>query len=117
MYLAFIYDSIRIFRTNRRRRYLLTFLENILFWLYATYKALSYLYENAQGTLRVYMLVFALLGATIYELGIGRYYLKFMRKLFTMELVKGKIKHGKKRSDKKKSDAEGGTPQETGKSV
>ena len=117
MYLAFIYDSIRIFRINRKRRYFLTFLENIMFWLYATYKALLYLYENAQGTLRVYMLVFALLGVMVYELGIGRYYLKFMRKLFTMELVKGKIKHGKKRSDKKKSNAKGSAPQETGEPI
>lgn len=113
MYLAFVYDCIRVIRGNRKRKYWLTFGENMLFWLYATYKALLFLYENAQGSLRVYMLVFALCGAIVYELGIGRYYLKFMRKLFTMVLVKGKIKHGKERSGKKKSDAEGGAPQET----
>ena len=117
MYLAFVYDCICLFRTNRKRKFFLTFTENTLFWLYATYKSLSYLYEYAEGTLRVYMLVFALSGAILYEVGIGRYYLKFVRKLFTMKLVKGKIKHGKKRSNKKKSDAEGGAPQEAGKQV
>ena len=108
MYLAFIYDNIRILRFKRKRKYLLTFLENMLFWTYVTYKALAYLYEYAQGELRVYMLFLAFAGVAFYEVGIGRYYLKIMRKLFTMEVMKGKIKHGKKRSIQEKSDAQGG---------
>ena len=105
MYLAFLYDCIRILRIKRKKKYLLTFVENLLFWLYVAYKTLTYLYEYAQGSLRVYMLVFAFAGALLYEVGIGRYYLQFADRLFTMVLVKGKIKHGKGRSGKKKSDA------------
>ena len=116
MYLAFVYDCIRILRIKRKRKQILTFVENLLFWLYATYKALAYLYEHAQGTLRVYMLVFAFAGVLVYEIGIGRYYLHFAGRLFTMELVKGKIKHGKGRSGEEKSDAQSGTPKKTGKS-
>ena len=73
------YDLIRIFRrVIVHKRVWLICVEDIVFWIVAAFQVFSVIYEEGQGIVRVYLVVFMVVGAVLYRNAFGKYLVKYI---------------------------------------
>ena len=78
VYLAFIYDNIRIFRRIFPHNTIAVSLEDIVFWCYLTVKVFLLMYYESNGLLRWFAVVGAAAGIFLYKSLIGRFYVHYI---------------------------------------
>lgn len=125
--LAFIYDGIRILRILISHKNIIISLEDLFFWIYATWIIFQLQLEKSEGVLRGFSILGMILGMFLYnkilgerllflaEKGIGLFkrQLTEIGKMLKMRLCKQRdvctkirSKHGKKKNSSKKEEAE-----------
>lgn len=125
--LAFIYDGIRILRILISHKNIIISLEDLFFWIYATWIIFQLQLERSEGVLRGFSILGMILGMFLYnkilgerllflaEKGIGLFkrQLTEIGKMLKMRLCKQRdvctkirSKHGKKKNSSKKEEAE-----------
>ena len=125
--LAFIYDGIRILRILISHKNIMISLEDLFFWIYATWIIFQLQLERSEGVLRGFSILGMILGMFLYnkilgerllflaEKGIGLFkrQLTEIGKMLKMRLCKQRdvctqirSKHGKKKNSSKKEEAE-----------
>ena len=124
--LAFIYDGIRIFRILISHKNITVSLEDLVFWIYATWIMFQLQLERSDGVLRGFSVLGMLLGMFLYnkllgerlllvaEKGIGLFKRQLTEtgKMIKMRLCKHRnvctkirSEHGKKKNSGKKKEA------------
>ncbi len=86
MYLAFVYDTIRIFRRLIPHNVFFISVEDILYWIYLAVQSFLLMYRESDGMLRWFSVLGAGMGIFLYKKLIGSYYVHyisaFLRKVF-----------------------------------
>ena len=125
--LAFVYDGIRIFRILISHKNIIISLEDLFFWIYATWIIFHMQLAQSEGVLRGFSILGMLLGMLLYnkilgerlillaEKGIGLFKRQLTEagKVFKMKLckqknvsIKTRSKHGRKKNSSKKKKTE-----------
>lgn len=79
--IAFIFDIFRIFRKSFKTPDLITYIEDICFWLITCILLAYSIYTFNNGEIRVYMFIGVLIGAILYILTISKYIIKVSVKI------------------------------------
>lgn len=79
--IAFIFDIFRIFRKSFNTPDIITYIEDILFWLITCILLAYSIYTYNNGEIRVYMFFALLIGVMFYILTISKYVVKFSVKM------------------------------------
>ena len=80
MVMQIVYDIIRIFRRLTKRGIIIVAIEDILYWIVASFAIFYYSYEVNNGKFRVYILVGVFLGMILFEISIGKYFVSYVSK-------------------------------------
>lgn len=97
--LCFVYDWIRIFRRLcLHKRVIWISVEDIIFWIIAGFVFFALSFETRNGVLRGFLLLGAVLGAAVYQLIIGKYFVYYISKVLRiaakyLSLPLKKVKH------------------------
>ena len=78
VYLAFLYDNIRIFRRLVPHNTLCISLEDIGFWAYLAVEVFLLMYQESNGVLRWFSVLGALTGIFVYKKLLGRFYVHYV---------------------------------------
>ena len=78
VYLAFVYDNIRIFRRIIPHNTVFVSLEDIAFWGYLAVEVFLLMYYESNGMLRWFSVVGALTGILVYNKLLGRFYVHYI---------------------------------------
>lgn len=78
IYLAFLYDTIRIFRRCIGHNVLFISLEDIVYWFYLAAKVFLMMYRESNGRLRWFAVLGAGAGILIYTKLFGKYYVCYI---------------------------------------
>ena len=78
VYLAFVYDSIRIFRRVVAHNVLFISLEDIAYWIYLAAEVFLLMYRESNGLLRWFAVLGAAAGIFLYKKLLGRYYVHYI---------------------------------------
>ena len=71
-----IFDFFRVLRKTFKTRDLLTYFQDILFWIFTGISILYNMYKFNSGEIRVYVFAGIILGTIIYMLAISKYVIK-----------------------------------------
>ena len=82
IYLAFVYDSIRIFRRLVPHNVFFISLEDIAYWVYLAAEVFLLMYRESNGMLRWFAVLGATAGIFLYKKLVGRYYVHYVSLLF-----------------------------------
>ncbi len=82
VYLAFLYDNIRIFRRIVAHNTFFVSLEDIAFWIYLGGEVFLLMYHESNGMMRWFSIVGAVAGIFVYKKLLGRYYVHYMSLFF-----------------------------------
>lgn len=78
IYLAFVYDSIRIFRRLIPHNVFFISLEDIAYWIYLAAEVFLLMYRESNGLLRWFAVLGAAVGIFLYKKLVGRYYVHYV---------------------------------------
>lgn len=81
VYLAFLYDTVRIFRRVVPHNLLFISLEDIVYWIYLAVEVFLLMYRESNGMMRWFSVVGALTGILVYRKLLGRLYVRFVSRL------------------------------------
>ncbi len=87
IYMAFVYDSIRIFRRLVPHNVLFISLEDIAYWIYLAAEVFLLMYRESNGLLRWFAVLGAAAGIFLYKKLVGQYYVHYI------SLLLQKIRH------------------------
>lgn len=79
---GFLYDIIRIFRRVRTRGYIVTGIEDLLYWSVSAVIMFVFVYSENGGTIRAYIIIGMAAGMLIYEIMLGRFIVKYLTLVF-----------------------------------
>ena len=82
IYLAFIYDNIRIFRRIIHHNTFFMSLEDIGYWIYLSIEVFLLMYHESNGMLRWFAIGGALVGIFVYKKLFGRFYVHYVSLVF-----------------------------------
>lgn len=88
VYLAFLYDNIRIFRRVVPHNTLFVSLEDIIFWIYLGGEVFLLMYHESNGMMRWFSIVGAMAGIFVYKRLLGRYYVHYLS-LVLKKIIQG----------------------------
>jgi len=88
VYLAFLYDNIRIFRRVVTHNTLFVSLEDIVFWIYLGGEVFLLMYHESNGMMRWFSIVGAMAGIFLYKRLLGRYYVHYLS-LVLKKIIQG----------------------------
>ena len=71
-----LFDFFRILRRSIKTSNLITYIEDILFWILTGLFLLYIIFKYSFGQLRIYMFVSLIIGIVIYFLTISKYFIK-----------------------------------------
>ena len=74
--IGILFDIFRILRKSFRTPDILTYIEDVLFWLLTGVFLLFVLFQISNGEIRIYHIVGILLGSIFYMLTISKYFIK-----------------------------------------
>lgn len=83
--IGLIFDFFRILRKSFKTSDLITYIQDILFWILTGISVIIFMYFFSNGTIRLYMFLGLLLGVFIYILTISQFIIKifvFLIKIF-----------------------------------
>ena len=78
IYMAFVYDSIRIFRRLVPHNVLFISLEDIAYWTYLAAEVFLLMYRESNGLLRWFAVLGAAVGIFMYKKLVGRFYVHYI---------------------------------------
>ena len=78
IYLAFVYDSIRIFRRLVPHNVFFISLEDIVYWIYLAAEVFLLMYRESNGMLRWFAVLGAATGIFLYKKLVGRHYVHYI---------------------------------------
>ena len=78
IYMAFVYDSIRIFRRLVSHNVLFISLEDIVYWIYLAAEVFLLMYRESNGLLRWFAVLGAATGIFLYKKLVGQYYVHYI---------------------------------------
>ena len=78
IYMAFVYDSIRIFRRLVPHNVLFISLEDIAYWIYLAAEVFLLMYRESNGLLRWFAVLGAAVGIFLYKKLVGQYYVHYI---------------------------------------
>lgn len=78
IYMAFVYDSIRIFRRLVPHNVLFISLEDIAYWIYLAAEVFLLMYRESNGLLRWFAVLGAAAGIFLYKKLVGQYYVHYI---------------------------------------
>ena len=73
VFIGFLFDIFRILRKSFKTNDLVTYIEDISFWILTGITILFSMYKFSDGELRIYTIIGIVLGTIIYMLSISRY--------------------------------------------
>lgn len=82
IYLAFIYDNIRIFRRIVPHNTFFVSVEDIVYWIYLGAKVFLLMYHESNGMLRWFAVGGAIAGIFVYKRMFGRFYVHYVSLIF-----------------------------------
>lgn len=78
---GFLYDILRIFRRVRTRGYVLTGIEDLLYWMVSAVIMFIFIYKKNGGTVRAYIILGMAAGMLLYEIVLGRFIVKYLSRV------------------------------------
>ena len=75
--ISFIFDIFRIFRKSFKTADIITYIEDILFWIIVCVLLAYSIYTYNNGEIRLYLFIGLIIGAILYILTISKYIIKF----------------------------------------
>ena len=75
--IGLIFDFFRILRKSFKTTNIITYIEDIAFWILTGISIIIFMYNFSDGSLRLYMLLGLILGFLIYILTISKYIINF----------------------------------------
>lgn len=87
VYLAFLYDTLRIFRRVVPHNTLFVSLEDIAYWIYLAAEVFLLMYHESNGMLRWFSIAGAMLGILLYKKLAGRFYVHYIS-LFLQKIIR-----------------------------
>ena len=88
--IGIIFDIFRILRKSFKTPDIITYIEDILFWIITCVLFAYTIFTYNNGEIRLYIFIGALVGILMYILTISRYFIKFCVKI--IEIIKKVIK-------------------------
>lgn len=76
-----IYDIIRIFRRIIKKKIAVTAVEDIIYWLVVSVLMFMLMYRENGGMVRGYAIISIAAGMILYEISIGKFFVKYVSKL------------------------------------
>lgn len=90
-FLMFVYDNLRIIRRLIKHKNIVTFVEDFLYWLWASFYIFSIIYKENNGILRGFAFVSFTFGMIIYFKTFSRFYVNLLARLLNKLIRFGKI--------------------------
>ena len=81
---ALLYDLLRVWRRFRKQSLFLVSLQDFLYWFVLGLAGFSLIYRYNAGTLRFFALFGIFLGACLYRLTLGRFFVPYCLKLLRL---------------------------------
>lgn len=98
IFIGILFDFFRILRKSFKTANFITYIEDILFWIFAGISIIFSMYNFTSGDLRIYMLIGIFLGIVFYLLTISKfiinismYIINFIKKIISIIIVPFKI--------------------------
>ncbi len=80
IFVAIVYDGVRIFRRIVNHNRLFISIEDLLFWVFCAWKVFYLLYEESSGVLRWFAILGIALGMFLYLLTVSRFVVHYVSK-------------------------------------
>ena len=84
--IGLIFDFFRILRKSFKTSNLITYIQDIIFWIITGISVIFFMYSFSDGTIRFYMFLGLMFGFIIYILTISHYIIKIF--IFIMKVFK-----------------------------
>ena len=84
--IGLILDFFRIIRKTFKTSNVITYIEDILFWILTGISIIFFMYNFSDGTIRLFMIIALLLGFLIYILSISKFIIKIV--VFFINILK-----------------------------
>lgn len=91
IFLMFIYDSFRILRRIKVHNVYMAMIEDIFFWLWASFRIFKLMYLENNGIIRVFSILGILLGMMFYNISISNFYVNKTAKLLNKIIAFGRM--------------------------
>ena len=88
--IGLIFDFFRILRKTFKTSNVITYIEDILFWILAGISIIFFMYNFSDGTIRLFMIIALLLGFLLYILSISNFIIKIF--VFFINILKNLFK-------------------------
>ena len=84
--IGFLFDFFRILRKSFKTSNIVTYIQDIIFWIFTGITIIFFMYNFSDGCIRLFMFIGITLGFLIYILTLSKYIIKFF--VFIIELLK-----------------------------
>ncbi len=74
--IGLIFDFFRILRKSFKTMNLITYIQDVLFWIFTGISIIFFMYNFSDGSMRLYMILGLILGFLLYLLTISKYIIK-----------------------------------------
>lgn len=88
--IGLILDLFRVLRKTFKTSNVITYIEDILFWILAGISIIFFMYNFSDGTIRLFMIIALFLGLLLYILSISKYVIKIF--VFFINILKNLFK-------------------------
>ena len=73
-----LFDSFRVLRKSFKTNDIITYIEDIVFWIFTGIIIIFSMYQFCDGQLRFFMIMGIIIGTTIYMLTVSKYIIKLL---------------------------------------
>ena len=84
--IGLLFDFFRILRKSFKTSNLVTYFQDVLFWILTGISIIYFMYNFSDGTIRLFMIIGLIIGFMLYLFTISAYIIKIL--VFTIELIK-----------------------------
>ena len=84
--IGLILDFFRILRITFKTSNIITYIEDVLFWILTGISIIFFMYNFSDGTIRLFMIIALILGFLIYILSISKFIIKIF--VFSINILK-----------------------------
>lgn len=84
--IGLLFDFFRILRKSFKTSNLVTYFQDVLFWILTGISIIYFMYNFSDGTIRLFMIIGLIMGFMLYIFTISAYIIKIL--VFTIELIK-----------------------------
>ena len=84
--IGLLFDFFRILRKSFKTSNIVTYFQDVLFWILTGISIIYFMYNFSDGTIRLYMIIGLIMGFMLYIFTVSTYIIKML--VFTIELIK-----------------------------